>query len=151
MPSALNGANGHRDARYNPIGIRPWIDTLLMGRSLFYEKGRQTAIDQRSNHGQSRRNNDAEGRLINRTTRSLSLTEEGREFHAHCLTLIAQARHAEEAMATRRDSSGAKRGAQVEMRIAQYVGAGLAGLAILSGRLRRRRFRRGGSARGLLT
>lgn len=42
-------------------------------------------------------------RLANRSTRSLSLTAEGREFHAHSLTLVEQIRRAEEAMANRRD------------------------------------------------
>lgn len=28
-------------------------------------------------------------RLLNRTSRSLSLTETGRQFHQHCVTLVA--------------------------------------------------------------
>ncbi len=35
-------------------------------------------------------------RLLNRTSRSLSLTETGRRFHQHCLALVAEARAAKE-------------------------------------------------------
>src|ERR1700752_3216618 len=35
-------------------------------------------------------------RLLNRTSRSLSLTETGRQFHQHCLALVAEARAAKE-------------------------------------------------------
>jgi DNA-binding transcriptional LysR family regulator len=35
-------------------------------------------------------------RLLNRTSRSLSLTETGRQFHEHCLALVAEARAAKE-------------------------------------------------------
>jgi len=41
-------------------------------------------------------------RLVNRTTRQLSLTDDGREFHSHCLTLLDQVRRAEEALSHRR-------------------------------------------------
>jgi DNA-binding transcriptional LysR family regulator len=44
-------------------------------------------------------------RLIHRTTRRLQLTEEGREFHAHCLILLEQVRRAEDAIAIRRDGA----------------------------------------------
>jgi len=43
-------------------------------------------------------------RLLNRTTRQLSLTDEGREFHAHCLTLLDQVSRAEDAIASRREA-----------------------------------------------
>lgn len=42
-------------------------------------------------------------RLLHRSTRQLSLTEDGREFHAHCLALLEQVRRAEEAVAGRRN------------------------------------------------
>ncbi len=35
-------------------------------------------------------------RLLNRTSRSLSLTETGRQFHRHCLALVAESRAAKE-------------------------------------------------------
>jgi len=35
-------------------------------------------------------------RLLNRTSRSLSLTETGRQFHQHCLALVAESRAAKE-------------------------------------------------------
>ncbi len=35
-------------------------------------------------------------RLLNRTSRSLSLTETGRQFHLHCLALVAESRAAKE-------------------------------------------------------
>jgi DNA-binding transcriptional LysR family regulator len=35
-------------------------------------------------------------RLLNRTSRSLSLTETGRQFHQHCLALVAQSKAAKE-------------------------------------------------------
>src|SRR5258705_12508438 len=35
-------------------------------------------------------------RLLNRTSRSLSLTETGRRFHQHCLALVAESRAAKE-------------------------------------------------------
>jgi len=35
-------------------------------------------------------------RLLNRTSRSLSLTETGRQFHPHCLALVAQAKAAKD-------------------------------------------------------
>jgi DNA-binding transcriptional LysR family regulator len=35
-------------------------------------------------------------RLLNRTSRSLSLTETGRQFHQHCLALVAEAKAAKE-------------------------------------------------------
>lgn len=35
-------------------------------------------------------------RLLNRTSRSLSLTETGRQFHQHCLALVAEAKSAKE-------------------------------------------------------
>lgn len=45
--------------------------------------------------------------LLNRSTRQMSLTEEGREFHAHCRELLEQVRRTEEAIGTRRsDVSG---------------------------------------------
>ena len=37
-------------------------------------------------------------RLINRTTRRLSLTEAGKTFHRHCLALIDEAQAAKDAM-----------------------------------------------------
>src|SRR5271155_6179118 len=37
-------------------------------------------------------------RLINRTTRRLSLTEAGKTFHRHCLALLAEAQAAKDAM-----------------------------------------------------
>lgn len=42
-------------------------------------------------------------RLVNRTTRQLSLTDDGREFHGHCLTLLEQVRRTEDALSSRRD------------------------------------------------
>src|ERR1700736_5362298 len=35
-------------------------------------------------------------RLLNRTSRSLSLTETGRQFHQHCLALVAESKAAKE-------------------------------------------------------
>ena len=35
-------------------------------------------------------------RLLNRTSRSLSLTETGRQFHQHCLALVAEANAAKD-------------------------------------------------------
>src|ERR1700730_5513472 len=35
-------------------------------------------------------------RLLNRTSRSLSLTETGRQFHQHCLALVAEAKAAKD-------------------------------------------------------
>src|ERR1700755_3355966 len=35
-------------------------------------------------------------RLLNRTSRSLSLTETGRQFHHHCIALVAESRAAKE-------------------------------------------------------
>ncbi|WP_197435504.1 LysR substrate-binding domain-containing protein [Agrobacterium vitis] len=42
-------------------------------------------------------------RLLNRTTRQLSLTDEGRTFYPHCVSLLGELRMAEEAVATHRD------------------------------------------------
>lgn len=42
-------------------------------------------------------------RLVNRSTRHLSLTDDGREFHRHCLVLLERVRRAEEAIIDRRD------------------------------------------------
>ena len=35
-------------------------------------------------------------RLLNRTSRSLSLTETGRQFHQHCLALVAESKSAKD-------------------------------------------------------
>ncbi len=42
-------------------------------------------------------------RLLNRTTRQLSLTDEGRTFYPHCVSLLGQLRMAEDAVANHRD------------------------------------------------
>lgn len=48
--------------------------------------------------------------LLHRSTRQMRLTEEGREFHAHCLELLEQVRRTEEAIGTRRsDMAGGVR------------------------------------------
>jgi len=41
-------------------------------------------------------------RLVNRTARQLSLTDDGCEFHGHCLALLDQVRRAEAALSLRR-------------------------------------------------
>lgn len=43
-------------------------------------------------------------RLLNRTSRSLSLTETGRQFHRHCLALVAESRAAREVVDQTRTS-----------------------------------------------
>ncbi len=49
-------------------------------------------------------------RLLNRTSRSLSLTETGRQFHLHCLALVAESRSAKEIVdQTRTQPRGAVR------------------------------------------
>src|ERR1700752_4579994 len=49
-------------------------------------------------------------RLLNRTSRSLSLTETGRRFHQHCVALVTEAKAAKEVVdQTRRKPAGTDR------------------------------------------
>src|ERR1700721_1119509 len=49
-------------------------------------------------------------RLLNRTSRSMSLTETGRRFHQHCLALVAEAKAAKEVIdQTRTEPQGTVR------------------------------------------
>lgn len=66
-----------------------------------------------------------DARLLNRTTRTLSLTEAGREFHARCLPLLADL---EEAEAAAHAGSGRARGT---LRITSSVNFGLRHLSPL--------------------